>query len=79
MDNTEKKPRGKRGQDCFYLPKNSRNYWIKFSVNGRIYQKSADTESKKEAEDFLAKRIAEQRSGKPLIAKKSPSRFSRTI
>jgi hypothetical protein len=66
----EKKQRGKRGQGCFYLPKNSRNYWIKFSVNGRIYQESADTESKKEAEDFLAKRIAEQRSGKAVGCKK---------
>src|SRR6266852_1223998 len=71
MESTEKKPkRGKRGQGCFYLPKNSRNYWIKFSVSGRIYQESADTESKKEAEDFLAKCIAEQRSGKAVDCKK---------
>ena len=55
--NTEKKPRGKRGQGSVYLPNNSRNWWIKFSVAGRVIQQSANTEKKREAEDFLKMEI----------------------
>lgn len=70
METEKKAKRGKRGQGCFYLPKGSRNYWIKFSVNGRVYQETADTESKNEAKDFLRRRIAEQCSGKAVDCKK---------
>jgi len=56
---TEKKTRGKRGQGCVYLPKNSRNYWIKFSVDGIVYQETANTESKRDATDVLSKRKME--------------------
>src|SRR5947207_7959493 len=62
--------RGKRGQGCIYLPKNSRNYWIKFSMNGRVYQETANTESKNQATDFLRTRISEVSSGKFVDCKK---------
>ena len=70
MENAEKKPRGKRGQGCIYLPKGSRNYWIKFSVSGRVYQETANTESRRDALDFLKIRISEQSSGKAVDCKK---------
>lgn len=70
MNGEKPSKRGKRGQGCIYLPKNSRNYWIKFSMNGRIYQETADTESKNEATNFLRNRIAEQSSGKAVDCKK---------
>src|SRR5438105_8275149 len=57
MENEEKKPRGKRGQGCLYRVNNSRNWHVKFSVDGRIFQESANTESKREATDFLKARI----------------------
>ncbi len=63
MDATEKKPRGKRGQGSVYLPNNSRNWWIKFSANGRVIQKSAETESRREALDFLKTEILKHASG----------------
>ena len=63
MESTEKKPRGKRGQGTVYQPKNSRNYWIKFSANGRVIQKSAETESRREALDFLKAEILKHASG----------------
>src|SRR6266446_2055987 len=63
MENTEKKPRGKRGQGSVYLPNNSRNWWIKFSVSGRVIQKSAETESRREALDFLKAEILKHASG----------------
>jgi integrase len=53
MEPLEKKARGKRGQGCIYLPKGSRNYWIKFSVNGLVIQQSAKTESRRDALDIL--------------------------
>jgi site-specific recombinase XerD len=55
--------RGKRGQGSVYLPKNSRNWWIKFSANGRVVQKSAETESRREALDFLKAEILKHASG----------------
>ena len=55
---------------CFYLPKNSRNYWIKFSMNGRVYQETANTESKNEALNFLRTRVSEVSSGKAVDCKK---------
>src|SRR5260370_31940106 len=63
MDTQEKKPRGKRGQGSVYLPNNSRNYWIKFSIAGRVTQKSAETESRREALDFLKAEILKHASG----------------
>jgi integrase len=63
MDDKPKKPRGKRGQGCVYRPKNSRNWWIKFSVRGKVYQESADTESKNDALKFLSRRKGEEASG----------------
>src|SRR5690349_13307710 len=64
MNGEQQCKRGKRGQGCIYLPKNSRNYWIKFSMNGRVYQETANTESKNAALDFLRTRIGEVSSGK---------------
>src|SRR5260370_9178703 len=55
--------RGKRGQGSIYLPKNSRNWWIKFSINGRVIQKSAETESRREALDVLKAEILKHASG----------------
>ena len=63
MESTEKKPRGKRGQGSVYLPSNSRNWWIKFSVSGRVIQKSAETESRREALDTLKAEILKHANG----------------
>jgi len=63
MENTAKKPRGKRGQGCVYRPKGSRNWWIKFSVAGRIVQESANTESRREALDTLKGKILKYTNG----------------
>jgi hypothetical protein len=60
---TKKKARGKRGQGCIYLPKGSRNYWIKFSLNGKTVQQSAETESRRDALDFLKLEIMKQSNG----------------
>ena len=59
----QKKPRGKRGQGCVYLPKGSRNWWYKFSINGRTVQQSAETESRREALDKLKDAILKHASG----------------
>lgn len=69
METTGKKP-SRRGQGCIYLPKNSRNYWIKFSINGHVYQETANTESKNEALNFLRTRVSEVSSGKMIDCKK---------
>jgi integrase len=63
MENTEKKPRGKRGQGCVYQPKGSRNWWIKFSVSGRVVQESANTESRREALNVLKAKILKYANG----------------
>jgi integrase len=63
VESTERKPRGKRGQGCIYLPKGSRNYWIKFSVNGRTIQQSAETESRRDALDKLKIEILKHSNG----------------
>jgi integrase len=63
MESTEKKPRGKRGQGCVYRPGNSRNWWYKFSINGEVVQRSADTESRRDALDTLKKEILKHASG----------------
>jgi len=63
METLEKKARGKRGQGSVYLPNNSRNWWIKFSVNGRTIQQSAETESRREALDVLKAEILKHASG----------------
>jgi hypothetical protein len=42
---------------------NSRNWWIKFSANGRVIQKSAETGSRREALDFLKAEILKHASG----------------
>src|SRR5271154_2353084 len=63
METSEKKTRGKRGQGCVYLPKNSCNYWIKFSANGSPIQKSAETESRREALDFLKAEMLKYANG----------------
>jgi integrase len=70
MEATEKKPRGKRGQGTVYQPKNSRNFWIKFSANGRVIQKSADTESRREALNFLKDEILKHASGEAITNEK---------
>src|SRR5713101_4047483 len=70
METEKKHSRGKRGQGCIYLPKNSRNYWIKFSANGRVYQETANTESKNAALNFLRTRVSEVSSGKSVDCKK---------
>lgn len=66
MGSTEKKPRGKRGQGCVYRPANSRNWWIKFSVAGRVVQESAGTESRREALDTLKTKILKYASGEAM-------------
>src|SRR5579871_279224 len=63
MESTQAKPRGKRGQGTVYLPKNSRNYWYKFSSNGRVVQKSAETESRREALNKLKAEILRHANG----------------
>src|SRR5437588_7237953 len=63
MENAEKKPRGKRGQGTVYQPQSSRNWWVKFSSNGRVIQKSAETESRREALDFLKAEILKHANG----------------
>ena len=68
MENVEKKPRGKRGQGTVYQPKNSRNYWIKFSVNGSTIQQSAETESRREALDKLKAEILKHANGDAVAA-----------
>ena len=65
MEN-EKKTRGKRGQGCIFSQPGSRNLWVKFSVDGRVYRMSAETEKKKEAETFLSVQIAKYRSGEAI-------------
>ncbi len=67
----EKKPRGKRGQGSVYLPKNSRFYWIKFSVNGRVIQESAETESRKQALDTLKARILKFSTGEGIDSRQT--------
>ena len=67
---TEKKARGKRGQGCIYLPKNSRNYWIKFSVNGRTIQQSANTESSREAKKELLAQILKHSNGEAVDSRR---------
>src|SRR5437899_3262415 len=68
----EKKPkRGKRGQGCIYLPKGSRFYWIKFSVNGRAIQQSANTESRRDALDVLKAEILKQSAGEAPDSRKT--------
>jgi integrase len=63
METTEKKARGKRGQGCVYRHAGSRNWWIKFSVNGRTIQQSAETESRRDALDKLKAEILKHASG----------------
>src|SRR5713101_10183730 len=64
METLEKKAtRGKRGQGCVYRHKGSRNWWIKFSVNGRTIQHSADTESRRDALGVLKAEILKHASG----------------
>jgi integrase len=67
----EKKPRGKRGQGSIYLPKNSRFYWLKFSVNGRVIQESAETESRKQALDTLKTRILKYATGQGIDSRQT--------
>ena len=69
MESTEKKPRGKRGQGTVYWPKNSSNWWIKFSVNGQVIQQSANTESKREALDELKTQIHKHANGEAVAPK----------
>jgi len=57
MESTEKKPRGRRGLGCLYRVKNSRNWYVKFYVDGKPIQESANTDSKREAENFIKARI----------------------
>jgi len=70
METSEKKTRGKRGQGCIYQPKGSRNWWIKFSVNGRVIQQTAETESRREALDKLKTEILKHASGEAVDDKR---------
>jgi integrase len=64
METLEKKAsRGKRGQGCVYRHAGSRNWWIKFSVNGRTIQQSAETESRRDALDKLKAEILKHAAG----------------
>src|SRR5258708_6444302 len=63
MESTEKKPRGKRGQGCVYEQAGSRNLWVKFSVAGKVYRMSANTEKVREAENFLKNEILKHANG----------------
>jgi integrase len=63
MENTKKKLRGKRGQGSVYRPQNSRFWWVKFSIHGRVIQESAETESRREALDVLKARILKYSTG----------------
>ena len=45
------------------MPRNSRFWWIKFSVAGRVIQQSTNTEKKREAEDFLKNEILKYTNG----------------
>ncbi len=63
MESIEKKPRGKRGQGSVYQPKNSRFWWIKFSVNGRTIQQSSEKETRREALDVLKTEMLKHASG----------------
>jgi len=63
MESSNKKARGKRGQGCVYQQTNSRNWWIKFSVRGQVFQETANTESKNEALRFLSRRKSEESTG----------------
>jgi len=63
MESTEKKPRGKRGQGCVYEVAGSRNLWVKFSVAGKVYRMSANTEKVREAENFLKNEILKHANG----------------
>jgi integrase len=71
MESAEKKAkRGKRGQGCIYLPKNSRNYWIKFSINGQTVQRSANTESRRDALDELKAQILRYSNGEAVDSRR---------
>jgi hypothetical protein len=70
MESTEKKPRGKRGQGCVYEVAGSRNLWVKFSVNGKVYRFSAETEKQREAEAFLRDKILEFKNGDAIDTRK---------
>ncbi len=63
METEKKHSRGKRGQGCVYRPAGSRNWWVKFSVGGRVVQKSADTESRREALGALKTQILKYSTG----------------
>ncbi len=59
----EKKKRGKRGQGSVYRPKHSRFWRVKFSVDGRVINLSADTESRREALDVLKAKMLKYSTG----------------
>jgi integrase len=63
MESIEKKPRGKRGQGSVYQPKNSRFWWIKFSINGRVIQQSTEKESRRDALDVLKAEMLKHANG----------------
>jgi hypothetical protein len=46
-----------------YQPRGSRNWWVKFSIHGQVIQKSADTESRRDALDVLKAEILKHASG----------------
>lgn len=52
------------------LPKNSRFWWVKFSVRGKVFQETANTESKNEALKFLSRRKDEEATGKAVDCEK---------
>ncbi len=70
MESIEKKPRGKRGQGSVYQPKNSRFWWIKFTVNGRVIQQSTEKELRRDALDVLKEEMLKHSSGEAVAVAK---------
>ena len=64
----EKKKKRRTGQGSLFLPVNGRGeeqetYWYKFGYMGKIYQGSTKTRVYKDAQDVMAKRVREVKSG----------------
>jgi integrase len=70
METEKKATRGKRGQGCIYRHAGSRNWWIKFSVNGQTIQQSANTESRRDALDELKAQILRYSNGEAVDSRR---------
>lgn len=51
------------GTGCLFRYKQSRYWWIKYYIGKKMCYESTKTEKKREAENFLAQRLAEVRTG----------------